>query len=459
MGASLSNKITNALRAISQPVFATFQSDDVSGVSLSVHVAAVSEHATAQQEISSKLIAAGATSVRVTFHEPAQLNSPRSLEGFCALFPGDKIIYDPSNAVSQASALVVAARTLRTALGTKLSGICFAPLMRTAFVALKGTGLTSSDKIRLDILADIERTVVRTFATAFDGRHADCPSIRVGFGYPHTPLVPIDNRSVVSTVEKTLFNVRRALKPLTIATLFGLGTAAGVAADPAVNQSNLKFTGLGGQVSGDSAWTAVAALTSPIGQDWGLQIEGGGAGANSDTQVGAAVHLFSRDPDSHLIGIFAAHSSESDFKIDVTKIGAEAEVYLNQVTVLAKAGYQFSQDIGDTAFASLDVRWYATDNLSLGAGGDFQRKNTIGRLQAEYMPGFSGLPGLAFNVRGAIGDDDYDSVMAGITYYFGTDASLKDRHRKQDPDSVLFGLFQTVEAEREKLATFYASPT
>jgi hypothetical protein len=48
--------------------------------------------------------------------------------------------------------------------------------------------------------------------------------------------------------------------------------------------------------------------------------------------------------------------------------------------------------------------------------------------------------------------------MAGMTYYFGTDAGLKDRHRKQDPDSALFGLFQSVEAEREALAAFYASP-
>ena len=45
--------------------------------------------------------------------------------------------------------------------------------------------------------------------------------------------------------------------------------------------------------------------------------------------------------------------------------------------------------------------------------------------------------------------------MGGLTYYFGSPASLKDRHRKQDPDSALFGLFQAVQAEQEKLCALY----
>lgn len=245
--------------------------------------------------------------------------------------------------------------------------------------------------------------------------------------------------------------IRRTMKPLAVATLLGLVSAAAVAADPAVNQTNLKFTGLGGEVAGESAWSGVASLTSPIGQEWGLQIEGGVGGAESDTMVGAALHLFSRDPDSYLVGLFAAHTTESDLDIDVTKVGAEAEIYLQQITVLAKAGYQFSEDVSDTAFASVDVRWYATDNFTITAGSDVTRHNTIGRLEIEYQPDIANMPGLALNVRGAIGDNDYDSVMAGVTYYFGTDASLKDRHRKQDPDSALFSLFQSVQAERDAL--------
>jgi hypothetical protein len=67
------------------------------------------------------------------------------------------------------------------------------------------------------------------------------------------------------------------------------------------------------------------------------------------------------------------------------------------------------------------------------------------------------LPGLAFRIDGAFGEDDYHSIMGGITYYFGADASLKDRHRKQDPDSALFGVFNSVEQERRRLELLYGS--
>jgi hypothetical protein len=56
---------------------------------------------------------------------------------------------------------------------------------------------------------------------------------------------------------------------------------------------------------------------------------------------------------------------------------------------------------------------------------------------------------------GSVGEDDYHSILGGITYYFGTDASLKDRHRKQDPELELIKLFRAVELEREKICTQY----
>ena len=58
-------------------------------------------------------------------------------------------------------------------------------------------------------------------------------------------------------------------------------------------------------------------------------------------------------------------------------------------------------------------------------------------------------------VDGAFGDNDYESILGGLTYYFGADASLKDRHRKQDPESALFGLFKAVEQERQEQCAIY----
>jgi hypothetical protein len=45
-----------------------------------------------------------------------------------------------------------------------------------------------------------------------------------------------------------------------------------------------------------------------------------------------------------------------------------------------------------------------------------------------------------------LGEDDMSSVMGGLTVYLGEDASLKDRHRSQDPDSALFNQFQGLQA-------------
>jgi hypothetical protein len=49
-------------------------------------------------------------------------------------------------------------------------------------------------------------------------------------------------------------------------------------------------------------------------------------------------------------------------------------------------------------------------------------------------------------------------VLGGISYYFGADASLKDRHRRQDPELELIKLFKAVELEREKLCAQYGCP-
>lgn len=224
--------------------------------------------------------------------------------------------------------------------------------------------------------------------------------------------------------------------------------APAMADGPAVSATNLKVTATGGSVMDEGAWSSVAALTAPLSPSWGFQGEAGISGFDDDTAWGLAAHVFKRDPDSYLAGLFAAYAQEDDFGFEATRIGGEVEFYLDQVTLLFHAGYQFADLIDDSAFGGAELRWYASDNFALGIGGNFNDDSAIARGQAEWLIGAEALPGLALRLEGAVGDDDYDSVMGGITYYFGPDASLKDRHRKQDPDSALFHLFQSIEQER-----------
>lgn len=228
-----------------------------------------------------------------------------------------------------------------------------------------------------------------------------------------------------------------------------LSVAAPAMADgPAVSATNLKVTATGGSVVDEGAWSGIAALTVPLSPSWGFQGEAGASGFDDDSAWGLAAHVFKRDPDSYLAGLFAAYAHEDDFGFEATRIGGEVEFYLDQVTLLFHAGYQFADLIDDSAFGGAELRWYASDNFALGVGGNFDDESAIARAHAEWLIGAGALPGLALRVEGAVGDDDFDSIMGGITYYFGPDANLKDRHRKQDPDSALFHLFQSIEQER-----------
>lgn len=236
----------------------------------------------------------------------------------------------------------------------------------------------------------------------------------------------------------------------TLAMAASLGvTSAALAADPAVSETNLKITTTAGTVDGDSAWTGVAGLTVPLAPAWGAQAEAGAMSTDGDTSYGLAGHVFKRDPDSYLAGVFLAYSSEDELDIEATRLGAEAEFYMGQVTLLLKGGYQFSDVLDDTAFAEAELHWYASDNFRLAGGFSVQEDATLGHADAEWLVGGQSLPGLALRASAYVGDDDYDSIMGGITWYFGSDTSLKDRHRRQDPDSALFNLFHAVQDAKD----------
>jgi hypothetical protein len=452
--------LVEALRSIPKPIFAATTGAGGSSEHVIVHVAATDDNESIRTLVHERLAGAGLAKADLRFYSATELSTGNSLEKLLGRFGNGGVLYDPTGCISNGRNLLALCQAARKQLGAKIAGFYFSPRMRTLYVKLAPTKVLTDGKVRATELAEIESLVGMQAVHVFGTRAADCPAIRIGFGLPSGALVPIDDASVPSRrwAGGSIARLRRMWKPLTIATLFGLGVSTATAGGPAVSEPNLKVAAQGGVVSDESAWAGVAGFTAPIGEQFGLQLEGGAAGVDGDKTVGAAAHLFKRDPESYLVGVFVAHAAEDDFNLEATRVGAEAEIYLNQLTILAKAGYQFSDSLQETAFAMIDLRWYASDNFAINAGGDFLEDSSVGRLEVEYMPGFASLPGLAFNVRGAIGDQDYDSLLGGITYYFGSDASLVDRHRKQDPDSALFSLFRTVEQERAELEAVYGAP-
>lgn len=441
--------IGDALCSIAVPVFAA----TLEGSRLVVHMAAATKQRAAVAQVNEALATFGGAKLR--FHNEAKLLAPRSLERLVKRIAGGTIVFDPTGSLTRAKALVEAARAVRASLGAKVGGLFYAPRLRTFVVTLNTDTVATGDKVKISTLADIEQGIVGALSAAFVGKTADCPAVRVGFGVPAMGLVPVDQRSVMPWGTRAIGAVRRLWKPVAVAALFGLGANAAAAKDPAVSQSNLKVTGTGGTANDEGSWFAGGIFTAPLGHSWGLQLEGGVGGVDSDTIWGGGAHLFTRDPDAYLLGVFASYAGEDEFDLDATRLGAEAEIYLNQVSILAKAGYQFSDGLDDGAFGDIELRWYLTNDFVVAGGGSFDENNTFGRASIEWQPGFSALPGLAFRVDGVVGDDDFDSIMGGITYYFGANANLKDRHRRQDPDSSLISLFNAVQLERQKLCAQY----
>jgi len=220
-----------------------------------------------------------------------------------------------------------------------------------------------------------------------------------------------------------------------LAAVFGVGAASDAAAEgPAVSRPNAKLSLQGGAVDGDGSGLAVGSGSVPLGQSFGAQLDGAAGVVDDDFYGAVGGHLFWRDPEAALIGLTASHAELDD--IDMQRYGAEAELYLPQVTFGVRAGYQ-TGEVDDGFYGNGDVAWYVTDDLRLSLGGGYASHDGFGRAGVEFQPGIAALPGLAFFADGEVGENGYDRVFAGFRYYFGDTKSLKLRHRQDDPGDIV----------------------
>jgi len=450
--------IAKTLMSISGPVFAAVRNDAASGGHI-VHASRSGDWARLRNEILTRLSSEGVTDVKVQFHNPSKLARAKSLQAFVASVSDGRIVYDPTGALARGRALVETADALRASLGSRSKAFFYAPMLRSLVVVLRKPNVKAGETLAVADMAKIEASVVQAVKSAFSALEGAAPSVRVGFSTPKALLVPVDRMSVEGLIERIAHSAKTFWKPAAVAAVFGFGAVAPAAAqDPAVSEPNLKVRGSFGEVIDDYSWNVEGAFTAPLGERFGFAVEAGVAQQDDSGSWSTAGHLFARDPESYLIGLFAAYAEGNEFDIDATRVGGEFELYMDDVTLSGHAGYQFSSSLGDKAIGGIDFKWYADQNFAIAAGAFGDEDATYGRGRLEWQPGFAALPGLAFNVDGVIGEDDYHSVMGGLTYYFGTPVSLKDRHRRQDPESALFGILQTVQQEQLKLAAQYGGP-
>jgi hypothetical protein len=221
---------------------------------------------------------------------------------------------------------------------------------------------------------------------------------------------------------------------------FGMMLTGALAADvdpgcvPAVSAINGKIEGAGGyyedEVDDGTRFQGVASLSLPLGCLLGAQIDVGAGDLDGDGFFGVGGHLFMRDPASYLVGIHAQYIDLSGE--DIFRVGPEVELYLDNVTLSAMAGFEDVESFDtDDVVAQVEAAYYVDDNFKLYAGYRHFLPVDAGAIGFEFQP--ETLPGSVF-VDAMVGSDDYVSVMGGLRFYFGAeDKSLKARHREDDP--------------------------
>ncbi len=214
---------------------------------------------------------------------------------------------------------------------------------------------------------------------------------------------------------------------------------------PAVSAPNGKLSAFGGAMgsdnfSNDGIYGVTGAFSAPLSHRFGLQVDGMVGGLGENIFGGVAGHLFWRDPSKGLIGIYSSFTALDLDGADNTlgRVGLEGEYYYNRFTAKAFAGYQYGE-VGNGFTSTEKFSFYAQDNLAFSIGHQYyEGAGNFGTLGAEYqMQPWNQSFTPALYIDGRVGEDSFYSVRAGLRLYFGSNKSLIDRHRQDDPGVIL----------------------
>lgn len=215
---------------------------------------------------------------------------------------------------------------------------------------------------------------------------------------------------------------------LTGANFFNFAYAEG----PAVSETNGKVAISSGQVNDKSSNSLTGSITTAIAHSYGFQLDLLAARQDGSGLSGLGGHLFWRDPDRGLLGLYSSGIRQNGG--NYARHGVEADKYIDTYTAsfrLARQvmpGGDYSGTVG-----SLGLTKYLGENLALSLGVEAAPgRNTTG-LGVEWQPTSFGIPGLSFSLGVATGSHGYDAWGVGVRYYFGSYKTLQKRHRTEDP--------------------------
>ncbi|MGJ8531378.1 MAG: hypothetical protein ACSHYC_04290 [Alphaproteobacteria bacterium] len=220
---------------------------------------------------------------------------------------------------------------------------------------------------------------------------------------------------------------------------------------PAVSGLNGKISIEGGALDEEGFAALKGSVSLPIGQQFGIQLDGSVGILDEDFVGGVGGHLFWRDPTRALLGIYGSYTAVEAFDGEIARLGVEGEYYWNQFTLKGVIGAEFIDidppvDYDETnLFAFSDLSYYASDNLELSVGHRYTGEKHALALGVEYQLSQQIFAsGVSLFAEGRIGEDEYQGAWAGMRMYLGDDKSLIRRHREDDPtdweEDNLFGV-------------------
>jgi len=258
----------------------------------------------------------------------------------------------------------------------------------------------------------------------------------------HTKTAMFGTGAIVYDPLKMVMTARNTMKPSArwgaAAAMMALtgGLSLSAAADlPAVSAPNGKVDINTGNYNGATGGAMVnGSFSLPLAHAFGLQVDAAAGEIINDNYNGVGAHLFWREPTKGLVGLIGATNDLNG--VDLSRVGAEAKLYLSNVTLGARESRQ-NGDVKHGDVTRLDGSWYATDNLMINASTERATSDMSNKFTVEWQPQFAGVPGLALFASTEVAAHNYDSTIIGARYYFGTNKSLKNRHRMDDPESLV----------------------
>ena len=202
----------------------------------------------------------------------------------------------------------------------------------------------------------------------------------------------------------------------------------------AVSGINGKIEAAGGKIdsgsNNGSRQHIAGSFSTPLGCQFGLQLDGNVGTLDGFSTSGFAGHLFYRDPSSYLLGFYGSFNKIGEN--DLHRIAIEGELYLQQFTFSGIIGSEDSDNTNSDMFGAGKISFYLSDNLEINGG------------VAQFLDVNVATAGIEWQLEGsnislfadaAFGDNNHNSVFGGLRYYFGKQKTLIRRHREDDPEN------------------------